>query len=100
MAMFSFGTIKTARAGGGAVLRVRDEELVNMMRVAQAGYPLQRLPALVIKLGRIACLKFLGYCNIYGLFRWFCEVLHIDADLVLSRGTRAFPWSGSDGDAP
>jgi hypothetical protein len=62
--MFSFGTIKTARAGGGAVLRVRDEELVNMMRVAQAGYPLQRLPALVIKLGRIACLKFLGYRNI------------------------------------
>jgi dTDP-4-amino-4,6-dideoxygalactose transaminase len=91
VAMFSFGTIKTATAGGGAVLRVRDAELANRMRVAQAGYPLQRLPAFAIKLGRIACLKFLGYRIPYGLFRWFCDVLRIDADLVLSRGTRAFP---------
>jgi dTDP-4-amino-4,6-dideoxygalactose transaminase len=91
VAMFSFGTIKTATAGGGAVLRVRDAELANRMRVAQAAYPLQRLPAFAIKLGRIACLKFLGYRIPYGLFRWFCDVLRIDADLLLSRGTRAFP---------
>ena len=91
VAMFSFGTIKTATAGGGAVLRVRDAELANKMRVAQAGYPLQRLSAFAIKLGRIACLKFLGYQIPYGLFRRFCGVFCIDADLVLSRGTRAFP---------
>ncbi len=91
VAMFSFGTIKTATAGGGAVLRVRDAELANKMRVAQAGYPLQRLSAFAIKLGRIAGLKFLGYQIPYGLFRRFCGVLCIDADLVLSRGTRAFP---------
>ncbi len=91
VAMFSFGTIKTATAGGGAVLRVRDAELVDKMRAAQAAYPLQRLPAYAIKLGRIACLKMLGYRIPYGLFRWFCGVLRIDADLVLSRGTRAFP---------
>ena len=91
VAMFSFGTIKTATAGGGAVLRVRDAELANKMRVAQAGYPLQRLSAFAIKLGRIAGLKFLGYQIPYGFFRRFCGVLCIDADLVLSRGTRAFP---------
>ena len=91
VAMFSFGTIKTATAGGGAVLRVRDAELANKMRVAQAGYPLQRLSAFAIKLGRIAGLKFLGYQIPYGLFRRFCGVFCIDADLVLSRGTRAFP---------
>lgn len=91
VAMFSFGTIKTATAGGGAVLRVSDAELVNKMRVAQAEYPLQRLPAFAIKLGRIACLKFLGYQIPYGLFRRFCGVLRINADLVLARGTRAFP---------
>lgn len=91
VAMFSFGTIKTATAGGGAVLRVRDAELANKMRVAQAAYPLQRLPAFAIKLGRIACLKFLGYHIPYGLFRWFCNLLRVDADIVLSRGTRAFP---------
>ena len=91
VAMFSFGTIKTATAGGGAVLRVRDAELANKMRVAQTGYPLQRLPAFAMKLGRIACLKFLGYPIPYGLFRWCCDMLRIDADLVLSRGTRAFP---------
>jgi dTDP-4-amino-4,6-dideoxygalactose transaminase len=91
VAMFSFGTIKTATAGGGAVLRVRDAELANRMRVAQAGWPQQSLPAFAVKLGRIACLKFLGYRIPYGLFRRFCAALRIDADLVLSRGTRAFP---------
>jgi perosamine synthetase len=91
VAMFSFGTIKTATAGGGAVLRVRDAELGNEMRMAQAGYPLQRRMPFAIKLGRIAYLKFLGYRFPYGLFRRLCGLLRIDADLVLSRGTRAFP---------
>jgi perosamine synthetase len=91
VAMFSFGTIKTATAGGGAVLRVRDAELAKRMRAAQAGYPLQRRLPFAAKLCRIACLKFLGYRFPYGLFRRICGALRIDADLLLSRGTRAFP---------
>ncbi len=91
VAMFSFGTIKTATAGGGAVLRVSDPELANKMRVTQTGYPRQRLSSFAIKLSRIACLKFLGYQIPFGLFRRFCGMFRIDPDLVLSRGTRAFP---------
>ncbi|HEX5104803.1 MAG TPA: DegT/DnrJ/EryC1/StrS family aminotransferase, partial [Pirellulaceae bacterium] len=41
MALFSFGTIKTATALGGALLRVRDRELLARMRAIAADYPLQ-----------------------------------------------------------
>src|SRR5215211_9066114 len=42
VSMYSFGTLKTSTALGGAVLRVRDREVLGRMRVAQASYPSQR----------------------------------------------------------
>jgi perosamine synthetase len=40
--MFSFGPIKTATALGGALIRVRDDELRERMRAIQAAYPVQQ----------------------------------------------------------
>jgi perosamine synthetase len=37
--MYSFGTLKTSTALGGAVLRVRDREVLGRMRGIQASYP-------------------------------------------------------------
>ena len=39
--MFSFGPIKTATALGGALIRVKDEELRGRMRALQLQYPVQ-----------------------------------------------------------
>jgi perosamine synthetase len=39
--MFSFGPIKTATALGGALIRVKDEELRTRMRALQMQYPVQ-----------------------------------------------------------
>ena len=39
--MFSFGPIKTATALGGALIRVKDQNLRNRMRVIQSHYPVQ-----------------------------------------------------------
>jgi perosamine synthetase len=39
--MFSFGPIKTATALGGALIRVKDEELCARMRALQIQYPVQ-----------------------------------------------------------
>ena len=40
--MYSFGTLKTSTALGGAVLRVRDPGALRSMREIQSGYPIQR----------------------------------------------------------
>jgi perosamine synthetase len=42
VSMFSFGTLKTASAVGGAVLHVRDPDLLGRMRRAQERWPVQR----------------------------------------------------------
>jgi len=39
VSMYSFGTLKTSTALGGAVLRVRDREVLGRMRGIQASYP-------------------------------------------------------------
>jgi perosamine synthetase len=41
VSMYSFGTLKTSTALGGAVLRVRDREVLERMRGIQASYPPQ-----------------------------------------------------------
>jgi dTDP-4-amino-4,6-dideoxygalactose transaminase len=41
VSMFSFGPIKTATALGGALIRVRDADLLGRMRAIQAKYPVQ-----------------------------------------------------------
>src|SRR5213079_2017257 len=42
VAMFSFGSIKTMTALGGALLRVRDADLLRKMRTIQRTLPMQR----------------------------------------------------------
>lgn len=41
VSMYSFGTLKTATAFGGALLRVRDNEVLVRMRAVAADYPSQ-----------------------------------------------------------
>ena len=42
VSMYSFGTLKTSTALGGAVLRVRDRKVLRKMREAQSDFPVQR----------------------------------------------------------
>jgi perosamine synthetase len=61
VSMYSFGTLKTSTALGGAVLRVRDGEVLSRMRGIQASYPPQ---------GRGGYLKkLLGILGIVGVSR-------------------------------
>jgi len=42
VAMFSFGSIKTMTALGGALLRVKDADLLRKMRAIQRTHPAQK----------------------------------------------------------
>jgi perosamine synthetase len=91
VSMYSFGTLKTATALGGAVLRMRDRAVLRDMRRTQARYPVQRrasyLKKLLISLGLVTVTRPWPY----GLLARFCAWVGADLDAIVNRAVRAFP---------
>jgi dTDP-4-amino-4,6-dideoxygalactose transaminase len=91
VAMFSFGTIKTATALGGAILRVRDAELLTRMRQIATNYPRQSTAAYLSRVLKYGLLKaattWTGYTALVGLLR----ALGSDHDRLAARLVRGFP---------
>lgn len=94
ISMFSFGSIKTASAVGGAVLRVRDPGLLAKMRRVQERWPVQSRCHYAGRLLKALCLVFLGHPLVYGLLARGCELSGRDLDGVVNGTVRAFPVSG------
>jgi perosamine synthetase len=89
--MFSFGSIKSSTALGGAVLRVRNPELLAQMRAAQAVYPVQPRWSYLKRLAKYAMLKALACRPICGLFVRVCRAIGCDYDRMVNRAARGFP---------
>ncbi len=73
--MFSFGSIKTATALGGAMFRVRDADVLAQMRVLEAAYPVQQRTFFAKRLLKYSALKGVGetpgaYDALVGGLRW------------------------------
>jgi dTDP-4-amino-4,6-dideoxygalactose transaminase len=91
VSMYSFGTLKTSTALGGAVLRVRDREALRVMRETQADYPVQRRGPYVKKLLMALGIVTVSRPRPYGLFMWLCAWLGADLDVLVNGAVRAFP---------
>jgi perosamine synthetase len=91
LSMYSFGTLKTATALGGAVLRVRDREVLRRMREIQAAYPEQRRGEYLKKLLRVLGLVAVSRPRPYGLLVRACTWLGSDLDALVNGVVRAFP---------
>ena len=91
VSMYSFGTLKTSTALGGAVLRVRDREVLGRMRVAQASYPSQRRAGYLKKLLKVLGLGAASRPHPYGLLAWACTKLGSDLDELVNGVVRGFP---------
>ena len=91
VSMYSFGTLKTSTALGGAVLRVRDPEVLRKMRGLRAGYPVQRRSEYAGKLIRVLCLLAFTLPWAYGCLAWACARLGRDLDALVNGVVRAFP---------
>jgi dTDP-4-amino-4,6-dideoxygalactose transaminase len=89
--MFSFGTIKSNTALGGAVLRVRDSEILAQMRAAQATYPVQRRWLYLKRLAKYATFKLLTFRPMYEMFIRGCRAIGFNYDTWLNRASRGFP---------
>ena len=91
VSMYSFGTLKTSTALGGAVLWIRDHAVRRTMRHTQAHYPVQRRTAymkkLLISLGLVTVTR----PRPYGLLAQICSWLGADLDAIVNHAVRAFP---------
>ena len=98
VSMFSFGTLKTASAVGGAVLHVRDPDLLERMRRAQERWSVQRRRHYALRLLKTLCLVLLGRPLPYGLLARACDLLGRDLNDLVNSAVRAFPASSNASD--
>src|SRR5215210_7148486 len=91
VSMYSFGTLKTSTALGGAVLLVRDREVLARMRGIQASYPLQSRGGYLKKLLEVLGLVAVSRPRPYGLLAGACTRLGSDIDALVNRVVRGFP---------
>ncbi|HEX4142389.1 MAG TPA: DegT/DnrJ/EryC1/StrS family aminotransferase [Pirellulales bacterium] len=90
VAMFSFGSIKTCTALGGALLRVGDRALLARMRVLQSAWPGQSPVRFAAKIVKYAALKFLSGPRVFSCFVRACRHLGRDYDRLLNGWVRGF----------
>lgn len=91
VSMFSFGTIKTATAIGGALLTVRDPSVLAAMRKTQSTWPVSSRLGYAFRLAKYGILKFLSGRLIFSSFVAACRLLRLDHDLLLNYTVRGFP---------
>lgn len=89
--MFSFGTIKTATALGGGLLRVPDPALLQEMRSQQRGWARQRQGEYLQKVLRGAALKAVAHPALLGPMVRAVEAYGRSWDEVIMAASRGFP---------
>ncbi len=89
--MFSFGSIKTATALGGGLVRVRDAKTLNEMRQLQARYPVQRRGTYAKKVLKHSAMKLLSYGPPFSGVVATMRLAGRDPDQVVASLARAFP---------
>jgi dTDP-4-amino-4,6-dideoxygalactose transaminase len=91
VSMYSFGTLKTSTALGGAVLRVRDREVLGRMRGIQASYPTQGRGGYLMKLLKVLGLVAVSRPRPYGLLGRACKRFGSDLDALVGGVVHGFP---------
>lgn len=89
--LFSFGTIKTATALGGALLTVRRPELLSEMRRRQSEYPVQTHRNYLGRVLKYCVLKAAATRTGFALLLFGFRILGRDYDQALNASIRGFP---------
>ena len=89
VALFSFGSIKTAPALGGAVAYVRDPALLARMRELQAAWPRQPTREYALRVVRFAGLISLGEPHVYEAFVRAGSLAGLDVDALVNKSVHA-----------
>ncbi|GIS60274.1 MAG: hypothetical protein CM1200mP2_24990 [Planctomycetaceae bacterium] len=89
--MFSFGTIKTSTALGGALVTIRDPELANAVIREHDNWPVQRRLSFASRFARACLMKLLAYRPMFFAFRLTLSLCRRNFDHVLNNFARGFP---------
>ena len=99
VSLYSFGSIKTATALGGALVRVRDPELLRRMRAIESSWPRQHRREHALKSLKYLVLVVLDKPAPYTALAAVARVARFDLDRFVSTTVRAFrPRPGEDHD--
>jgi perosamine synthetase len=90
LSMFSFGTIKTSTAFGGAIFHFREASLCQTLKEKYRNYPLQTRSSFGKRLFKYSLLKALSFPLCFTLFYWFCQRTHRSYDQILNQSIRGF----------
>ncbi|HEY2828287.1 MAG TPA: aminotransferase class V-fold PLP-dependent enzyme [Pirellulales bacterium] len=91
VSMFSFGSIKTATALGGALLCVRDPQVLARMRELQATYPVQLRGSFAKRILKYSVMKLMSYGIPFGGLVGLMRLAGRDPDQFVTGLTRGFP---------
>ena len=91
VSLFSFGSIKTSTALGGALARVDDRHLAEAMRALQDGWSVQPRREYALRVLKFAGLRALAHPRVYWLFSRSLDVAGRDLDAVVNGAVRGFP---------
>lgn len=89
--MFSFGPIKTATALGGAILTIRNAELLSQMKDQHSKYLFQNQWSFFKRVCTYTVLKFIGGYYAFGLLVKLCRLMGKDYETLLNGAVRNFP---------
>lgn len=90
VSMFSFGTIKTSTALGGALLRFRDHELLANVRQLQDAYPVQGRWNYLKRIFKYLMLKGVSQRQVFSVFVSFLRVFGHDYDRIMNSLVKGF----------
>lgn len=93
-ALYSFGTIKTATAFGGAMLTVRDQALAERVRSLESTLSPQRRWTYLARLLKFAAAKMLTGQRAYAALLKALAIAGRDADAWIQTTTAGFPTNG------
>lgn len=91
VSMFSFGPIKTATALQGAVLRVKDRDVLARMRAVHATLPRATQGEFAKRIVKYGGLKALSWRAVYAAFVALCDARGRSVDDVIQKTVRGFP---------
>ena len=90
ISLFSFGSIKTASALGGAMARVPDSKTREALMQHLDAYPRRGRAGFVWRVMKYGFLKTMGQPPIYGLFVRLCRLFKLDFDEIIIASVRNF----------
>jgi perosamine synthetase len=96
VSLFTFGSIKTSPALGGAIAYVRDPRLLERMRFAQTSWPTQPRREYAMRVLRFAGLLALGRPVVYEVFVRAGSRAGLDVDALVNRSVHALKPPSSD----